>query len=153
MKKLFVFFFFLLLLTGCGKSNTKEEVAMKCQKAKDYEFYNSTHIIGVYNTEEGEVTKVGVVEAFIPKWEDVNPTSLYKQLDDRKAELNKKYEKLQFTVDKRKTDVTLDYTIFLTEKNLKQMKKDDSYKSAIKGDLFSIVDYWQYLEDNGYVCQ
>ena len=68
-------------------------------------------------------------------------------------QLNKKYEKLQFTVDKRKTDVTLDYTIFLTEKNLKQMKKDDSYKSAIKGDLFYIVDYWQYLEDNGYVCQ
>lgn len=152
MKRLFIFAF-VLCLAGCGKKMQTENLAMKCQKANDYEFYSSTYVVGVFNTEDGNVTKIEIVENFTPKWEDVNVESLQNDLDTKKANLNKKYEKVTFKVDTYKQDITSDYSIPLTEKNLNQMKKEDSYKNAIKGDLFSIVDYWQYLEDNGYVCE
>lgn len=154
MKKVLLLFGILsFFLTGCGRKSYTEDLTMKCQKAKDYEFYNSMHVIGVYSTEEGETTKIEVVENFTPKWEDVNTDTLRTDLEMQKTTFQKKYEKLEFLIDSYKNNITSSYVIPITEKNIKQMKKEDDYKSAIKGDLFSVADYWSYLEQNGYVCE
>lgn len=153
MKKVCMMLALLLLFAGCGKEDSTENLAIRCQKANNYEFYSSTNIIGVYNTEEGKVTKIEFVENFTPKWEDVRVEDLQKQLAAKKANLEKKYEQVEFIVDTYKKDVTSDYIIPLTEKNLLQLKKEEAYQNIIQGDLFSTADYLVYLQSLGYVCE
>lgn len=153
MKKLVPMIAFLLIIVGCSHKQNSEVLAMKCQKAKDYEFYNSMYIVGVYNTSEGEVTKIEVAETFIPKWDDVKIETLNQELETKKKDLKKQYEKMEFTIDPYKRNVTFRYEIPVTKKNLQKMKQDALYKEGIQDNLFSVVNYWSYLESNGYVCE
>lgn len=153
MKKILFVIGFFMIIAGCGHKQDNESLAMKCQKAKDYEFYNSMHIVGVYNTTEGEVTKIEVAETFIPKWDDVKMETIQKELETRKKDLNKQYEKMVFEIDPYKRNVTFRYEIPFTKKNLNKMKQDSFYKEGIQDNLFSIVKYWSYLESIGYVCE
>lgn len=143
----------LLFLTGCFSSKPTETLLLKCQKLRNYEYYNGTNIVGLYGTDEKHITMAEMVESYTPKWDDVDMDILKENLEKQKEEYEKKYENITFVIDEIKRNITIDIKIPLTKQNLVQMKNDDNYQSAIENETFMLSLYKQTLEENAYICQ
>lgn len=150
MKKMFLLFF--LLLTACTQSKIEEEqILLKCQKVRSYEFYDGMNIIGVYGSDE--VKRIEMVEVYTPKWDDVNVESLKNILEEQKREILASYENVTYEIDEYRREITSDINISITNKNIQKMKTDDNYKDAIIEDGFSLSTYQTVLENNQYICE
>lgn len=150
MKK-FVWIFAIILLAGCG--NQKEEkILLKCQKLRNYEFYNGANVIGIHGY-DSTATKIEMVENYTPKWDDVDNEALKKQLETHKSELAKTYKNMEYKIEEYRRDITSDILIPIDKENMTNLKEDDNYKEAIKKDIFQISLYRSLLENNGYTCQ